>query len=190
MVAARQGLRGTSCRFSPLFLMQTKIELTDEAKATLRAVERLPETAIVEIARAMQLQTNLTISHIDKEYLSFPKDQPPVELGLRSITGRLSRALHAFDPAVSGQNVSSAIGDNVKYAAIHEFGGRTSPHDITPKSGSALRFRLGERMVFAKVVHHPGSDIPARAPIQHGILDRLDDYAKAVSDAITNAFKQ
>jgi hypothetical protein len=26
--------------------------------------------------------------------------------------------------------------------------------------------------------------------IQHGIGDRLDDYAKAISDAITNAFKQ
>jgi len=170
--------------------VNVKIELTEEAKATLRAVERLPETAIVEIAKAMKLQTALTISHIQSDYLSFPKQQPPVDVGLRRITGRLFQSLHAFAPEVSGQTVSNSIGDNVVYARIHEFGGRTSAHDIRPKVGKALRFQLGQRMAFAKVVHHPGSEIPARAPIQHGITDRLDDYAKAVSDAIANAFKQ
>jgi phage gpG-like protein len=170
--------------------VQTKIELTPEAVATLRAVERLPETALIEIAKAMKLQTALTISHIQSDYLSFPKGQPPVDIGLRVQSGRLRQSLHAFAPEVSGQNVSNSIGDNVVYARIHEFGGRTSAHDIRPKTAKALRFPLGGRMAFAKVVHHPGSDIPARAPIQHGIEDRLDDYAKAVSDAITNAFKQ
>ncbi len=170
--------------------MRTKIELTPEAQSTLRSLERLPETAIIEIAKAMKLQTDLTISHIEKDYLSFPKDQPPVDLGLRYVSGRLAGGLHAFTPEVSGQNVSNSIGDNVIYARIHEFGGRTSAHDIRPKTAKALRFPLGGRMAFAKVVHHPGSDIPARAPIQHGIQDRLDDYAAAVSNAIVNALKQ
>ncbi len=171
-------------------MAQTKIELTPEAQACLRAVERLPESALIEIAKAMNLQNNLTVRHIDIDYLSFPKDQPPVDIGLRAVSGRLRGSLRASPAEVSGQSVVSGIGSNVKYAAIHEFGGRTAPHEIRPKAGAALKFQIGERTVFAKVVHHPGSEIPARAPIQHGIEDRLDSYSKAVSDAIINALKQ
>jgi len=170
--------------------MQLKIQLTPEAQATLRAVQRLPQTALVEIAKAMDRQNVATVFHIQREYLSFPKDQPPVEMGLRHVSGRLKNSIHPSKAEVSGQSVTGAIGSNVVYAAIHEFGGHTSPHDIYPKNKVALKFQLGERTVFAKVVHHPGSEIPARAPIQHGIQDRLDNYSKAISDAIINALNQ
>jgi hypothetical protein len=33
----------------------------------------------------------------------------------------------------------------------------TRPHIIRPKRAQALRFRIGGRVVFAKVVHHPGT---------------------------------
>jgi phage gpG-like protein len=170
--------------------LSIKIQLTPEAQATLRAVQRLPQTALVEIAKAMNLQNDFTVRHIMLDYLSFPKDQPPVEMGLRAITGQLRGRLRASKAEVSGQTVSSGIGSSVKYAAIQELGGRTAPHDIYPKNKATLKFQLGDRTVFAKVVHHPGSEIPARAPIQHGIQDRLDNYSKAISDAIINALNQ
>lgn len=50
------------------------------------------------------------------------------------------------------------IGTNSVYAAIHQFGGRTSPHVIRPRRKQALAWPGG----IAKRVNHPGSRIPAR----------------------------
>lgn len=33
----------------------------------------------------------------------------------------------------------------------------TRPHIIRPRRAQALRFRMGGRIVFAKLVHHPGT---------------------------------
>ena len=33
----------------------------------------------------------------------------------------------------------------------------TKPHIIRPKNAKALAFKIGGRVVFAKVVHHPGT---------------------------------
>jgi phage virion morphogenesis protein len=52
----------------------------------------------------------------------------------------------------------AVIGSNKVYAAIHQFGGKTSAHTIRPKKGNALAF--GGTVV--KSVNHPGSNIPAR----------------------------
>ncbi len=52
------------------------------------------------------------------------------------------------------------VGTNVKYAAIHQFGGKTRPHEIRPRRKKALAWPGGAHPV--KVVKHPGSEIPAR----------------------------
>lgn len=58
---------------------------------------------------------------------------------------------------------SVSIGTNKVYAAIHQFGGKTSAHIIKPKRGKALRWvGAGGRVFFAKQINHPGSVIPAR----------------------------
>jgi HK97 gp10 family phage protein len=41
------------------------------------------------------------------------------------------------------------------YAGYVEFG--TQPHDIRPKNAQALRFQVGGRVIYARVVHHPGT---------------------------------
>lgn len=38
-------------------------------------------------------------------------------------------------------------------------------------------------IVIRRTVHHPGSDIPARQPIQRGIEDRLPQYAESMGNA-------
>lgn len=53
---------------------------------------------------------------------------------------------------------SATVGTNVKYAAIHQFGGQTRAHVILPRHKKALAF--GGRVV--KRVNHPGSKIPPR----------------------------
>lgn len=58
-----------------------------------------------------------------------------------------------------GYDGSSAwVGTNKVYAAIHQLGGQTRPHIITPRKKKALAF--GGRVVTK--VNHPGSKIPAR----------------------------
>lgn len=81
--------------------------------------------------------------------------------------------------------------EDVPYAAIQERGGKTRPHEIRPVNALALAFMSPAKMgfsggpkqnalVFAKVVHHPGSNIPEhpymrlalareRAPFNNGI---------------------
>lgn len=55
-------------------------------------------------------------------------------------------------------NDSAVVGSNKKYAAIHQFGGKTRAHEIRPRNKKALAF--GGRVL--SKVNHPGSDIPAR----------------------------
>lgn len=44
---------------------------------------------------------------------------------------------------------------NVDYAEMVHDG--TRPHIIRPRNAQALRFNVGGRIVYAKVVHHPGT---------------------------------
>lgn len=51
------------------------------------------------------------------------------------------------------------IGTNIKYAAIHQFGGTVGPHVIEARRGKAL-FIPG--IGFRRRVNHPGAAMPAR----------------------------
>jgi phage virion morphogenesis protein len=65
---------------------------------------------------------------------------------------------------------SAEVGSNLVYAAIHQFGGTTKPHEIRPKRKKALAFGGG---FFARV-QHPGSEIPARPYLGLDEDDRRD----------------
>lgn len=168
---------------------QIKIELSEEALAIVRSFQTLPDTMLGAIARAMDLENQFTVSHIQAEYLSFSKGGPPVEIGLRVQSNRLRGSVRASKAVVSGQAVESAIGSNVEYAAIHEFGGTIPAHTVTAKGGGMLRFQIGERVMFRKSVNIPEIDMPARAPFQRGINDRLNDYGEAISEAVVGAME-
>jgi phage virion morphogenesis protein len=72
-------------------------------------------------------------------------------------SGQLRRSM-THDPDSSGVT----IGSDLEYAAIHQFGGKTKPHEIRARHAQALHFFMGQTEAFAKVVQHPGSVIPAR----------------------------
>ena len=59
---------------------------------------------------------------------------------------------------MSSTRSEAAVGSNLVYAAIHQFGGKTKPHVIRPKHKRALSFGG----IVVRQVNHPGSDIPAR----------------------------
>lgn len=105
---------------------------------------------------------------------------------LHVVTGALRRSIHALPVQEQGDVVigSVASSGDVKYAGIHEFGGKTSPHDIVPRKADALHFVIGGKDVFAKIVHHPGSTMPERSYMRTGLADQAEEIAAQMKEAV------
>lgn len=71
-------------------------------------------------------------------------------------TGRLRASIRVESRRLLTLRSVYTIGSDVSYAPFVHDG--TRPHRIRPKSpGGVLRFRMGGRVVYAKVVNHPGT---------------------------------
>ena len=70
-------------------------------------------------------------------------------------TGRLRASIRIESRRLLSLRSVYTIGSDVSYADMVHNG--TRPHTIRPRNKQALRFRIGGRVVFAKVVHHPGT---------------------------------
>lgn len=110
---------------------------------------------------------------------------------LNRITGALARSIH-HDVSNTGTGALGRVfsSGDVKYAAIHEYGGTTSPHIILPKRASVLAFiGKGGGMVFARKVNHPGSKMPERSFLRSSLSDMSKEislaYKKEVIETIT-----
>lgn len=75
----------------------------------------------------------------------------------------------------------------VPYAAIQEYGGRTSAHDIVATKSKALRFIGPRGVTFAKIVHHPGSLIPARSYVGSAIAEMREALQDGLKSSILDA---
>ena len=94
---------------------------------------------------------------------------------LRTRSGALKASIAAEVDDDAGQVIARVFSaGDVKYAAIQEYGGRTAPHDIVPDKAKALAFLVHGAPVFAKIVHHPGSQIPARSYLRSALADMGD----------------
>ncbi|WP_054285940.1 phage virion morphogenesis protein [Gulbenkiania mobilis] len=92
-------------------------------------------------------------------------------------TGRLASSI------VSASDSDDAVvGTNVRYAAIHQFGGKTRPHEIRPRNAKALKF--GGK--YARKVNHPGSTIPSR-PFLALTEGDVDEIEATVEDYLRDA---
>lgn len=102
-------------------------------------------------------------------------------------TGALSRSIvqQVLDQGLVIYGRVFSSGD-VKYAAIHEFGGKTRAHDIFPKKADALSFMMGGRRVFAKVVHHPGSQMPERSFMRSSLADMAEEITLGMKQAVVD----
>lgn len=100
-------------------------------------------------------------------------------------TGALRRSIaHRVDAQrdrVVGHVFSSG---DVRYAAIHEFGGKTPAHDIVPNKAQVLAFVIGGRQIFARVVHHPGSVMPERSYLRSSLADMRHDIEERLAGAV------
>jgi phage gpG-like protein len=89
----------------------------------------------------------------------------------------------------AGVAVTIAASGEIKYAAIHEFGGVIRAHQIVPDKARALAFVVGGKQVFAARVSLPAITMPQRSYMRSSLAEIADDirdeFTAAVADAMT-----
>lgn len=110
---------------------------------------------------------------------------------LNVVTGALRRSI--FGTVGDGQTRvvgKVASSGDLKYAGIHEFGGKTPAHDILPSKAQALHFFVGGKEVFAKVVHHPGSQMPERSFLRSSLADMKQQILDGIESSVKKALRE
>lgn len=140
------------------------------------ALDRIPAAVVDFVAKKIRALT-LNLQH----HIVADKLQGQV---LQHRSGALARSIQQ-ETTTSGEITTGRVysSGDVKYAAIHEFGGTTPPHDIVPDKAEALAFMIGGKMVFAKIVHHPGSRIPERSFMRSGLIDMSEEIVAGIREA-------
>ncbi len=95
----------------------------------------------------------------------------------RSIQNELKEARDYIEAQVY------SAGD-VKYAAIHEFGGITKPHIILPKAKKALKFIIGGKEIFSRMVRHKGSVMPERSYMRSSLREMAERVETLLATAL------
>ena len=110
---------------------------------------------------------------------------------LQPRTGALAASIGVDGPRIEGDRVVTTLfaGADLKYAAIQEYGGVTSPHDILPSRAKALAFLAGGERVFARIVHHPGSRIPERSYLRSSFAEMAAEVDAEMKPAVIDAIR-
>jgi phage gpG-like protein len=118
-----------------------------------------------------------------------PPNPPPGPLKIR--TGKLRRGIKIAKPKKKGQAFIGGLRNDVPYAAIHEFGGRTGAHFIAAREADTLAFvgRDGN-LVFREVVFHPGSNIPPRPYFTPALEDSQEQIDKEITEAMVRGMEE
>jgi phage gpG-like protein len=160
------------------------IQLKSNAQERLREIRGFSNTVFNSLRTALDEENQMTVRHIAETKLS---QRGPNTLGV--VSNRLRGSLRATAVRVSGTALDSAIGTNVEYAGVHEYGftGQVvvRAHRRKVRSRDVRR----KRKVVAKGVAFVGSfvrwmSVPERAPIRTGIQERSEAYSEALGKAI------
>lgn len=138
------------------------------------------------VARALQVKiTRLTLLLENRV-----KTQKLSGQVLNRVTGRLMASI-GRDVVVKPNTVYGRVfsSGDVKYAAIHEFGGQTAPHLILPKKASVLSFTAGGKTVFARKVNHPGSKMPERSFLRSSLRDMSEQISREMKESVIQAIR-
>lgn len=169
------------------------------------------------VAKALDLENELSVGAAVRERMSYPRNTPPTMEGLRVQTGHLRRTLRRSKAVVTANGVVSAIGSNVGYFGVHEFGfsgnqtvkqherklptryrlttGQTVNHATAGRAGlltrsGKLRAGLGESMPDRYVTvrsHQRRVNLPARAMVRRTVEHRMHAYEDSIRREIVAA---
>jgi hypothetical protein len=183
------------------------IEISAPTPAQQAAIERLPRRFIEALRPEMDRTNEIIVGHIQAARLS---RRGPETLGVR--TNRLRLSARPSKAVIEGDSVNATLGSNVRYAAPHEFSfaGTVSVKAHTRKSKPRIaththnftefNWRSGKMVARVRRVkvkakptemqvraHSRKMNIPARAPFQRGIEDKVSLYDQAVGRAVDRA---
>lgn len=102
-----------------------------------------------ELNRTITNATRTELREAGRQVVNRAKVLAPVR------TGRLRSSIRAEPPRILSLRGSLTVGSDLEYAAFVNDG--TRPHEIRPRTKQVLKFTVGGRTVYAKVVHHPGT---------------------------------
>jgi len=166
--------------------MPTSFTLKFDLPPGTSAISRLPALIQANVFQALVQGMRLAESISQTKYLTGPR---PDKLGV--VTGLLRSSVKGGAQLGGGSGIfaigvlrAGYFGGEVKYAAIHEYGGKTSPHPIEAKNVPRLVFFWKKKGIWMRIrkVNHPGSNIPARpylstamadTAMPGGIIDRM-----------------
>lgn len=166
-----------------------ELKYTDGSSPIIKAMQGLLAAGRKTLPLMRQLGEYLVNSTQDRFDTQQAPDGTPWHISdarmlvkrIKKILTESSRLRDSIIPAATATSIE--WGTNVIYAAPHQFGKITKPHDIRPKHGQALFFPGLSHPV--RLVHHPGSNIPANpylgisATDEQEILLRVNDYYQA-----------
>lgn len=148
------------------------VELVDNA--TLR-LGRLPEETRRQL-RPVMVRDGKDLAARVRGKLSGPV--------LKMKSGRLLNSIKSQMVENAQTIYVRVFSSGVPYAAIHEYGGQTRPHMIVPRNVQALHFMASDGAeVFARVVHHPGSKIPARSYLRSSLEEMRETLIRNMTEA-------
>lgn len=103
-----------------------------------------------DLNRTIRGASRRELEIVSRQVMNRAKILAPVD------TGRLRASIRIESRRTFSLRSVYTIGSDVSYAAMVHDG--TRPHQIRPKrAGGRLRFVVGGRVVFARVVNHPGT---------------------------------
>jgi Bacteriophage HK97-gp10, putative tail-component len=102
-----------------------------------------------DLRRAIRGASRSELREAGRQTVNRAKVLAPVD------TGRLRASIRGELQGFFTLRPKFVIGTNVDYAEMVHDG--TRPHIIRPRRARALRFVVNGRVVYAKVVHHPGT---------------------------------
>jgi len=108
---------------------------------------------------------------------------------LNQKTGALARSIAATVDASSANVSVSVAAIDIKYAAIHEFGGVIPPHEIVPDKAKALAFIVGGKQVFAARANLPAIAIPERSYMRSSLAGMADEIREGLGEAVAEAIQ-
>jgi phage gpG-like protein len=89
----------------------------------------------------------------------------------------------------NGVAVRTTTAPDLKYAAIHEFGGTIPPHEIVPDKAKALAFLVGGKQAFAARVQIPAVTMPERSFMRSSLAEMAEDIRDQFGATVDEAMQ-
>ncbi len=152
------------------------LSLGDSASAALAAMPERISAALSDKANALAAELQAMVQQKLAGGVLNPR------------TGALARSIvTTIEDSATDVSVTVATTGDVKYAAIHEFGGTIPPRQIVPDKAKALAFAVDGKQLFAARVNLPAVTMPERSFMRSSLAEMADEIRERLTEAVLGA---